>query len=222
MIRLIIRNLNKTKIKISLSILCIVIILGIFHACGTIIFREIKCRDFEFQEDLKWFAGNVGDVITLSTNGNETKKFIIEDKYIIHTKKYTSDSGCGCHDIWGIVLSSANDTIIMNGESVYVEKNTARKYNSFFIKYNNKASGFIDEDKSIVTNYTLNNITFAQVLIFKYSHTENNQFKKIAIAPELGVVELTETNGNIWHNTDLATKLNINISSFEYSERTCE
>jgi len=187
-----------------------------------LIFREMKCRDFEFQDDLKWYAGNVGDVITLSTEDKETKKFVVEDKYIMHTKKYTSDTGCGCQDIWGIVLSSDNDTIIINGESAYVENDAAKKYNSFFIKHNNKASGFIDEDKSIVTNYTIDNITFAQVLIFEYSYTENNQFKKIVIAPELGVVELTETNGTVWKNTDLETKLNIDITSFEYSEQTCE
>jgi len=47
-------------------------------------------------------------------------------------------------------------------------------------------------------------------------------FKKIVIAPELGVVELTETNGTIWKNTNLETKLNIDITSFEYSEQACE
>ena len=112
MIQSIIRKSNRMNAKISLSILCIVIILGIFHSCNKLLFREIECRDFEFHDDLKWFAGNVGDVITLSTNDNETKKFTIEDKYIIHTKKYTSDIGCGCQDIWGIFLSTAHDTIV--------------------------------------------------------------------------------------------------------------
>ena len=207
------------KAKNSLSIICAVIVLVAFSSCNKLMFREIKCRDFEFQDDLKWYAGNVGDTITLSTHGgNETKKFVIEDKYISHTKKYTSDTGCRCHDIWGMVLSTAHDTIVMNGESVYVEKNPAKKYNAFFIKYNNKASGFIDEDKGILLNY----INFDQVMIFSYPYTENNQFNKIVIAPEIGVIELTETNGNVWLNTDLETKLNIDISSFEYYEKTCE
>ena len=219
---MLINKLNEMKTKNRLSIIGMVIILGVCHSCGTIIFREVKCRDFEFQDDLKWYPGNVGNVISLSNKDNETKEFIIKDKYIIHTKKYTSDTGCGCHDIWGILLSTSNDTIIMNSESVYVENNKAKKYDYFFIKNNNKGSGFINEDKSIVTNYSIGNITFSQVLIFEYSHTENNQFKKIVIAPEIGVVELTETNGNIWKNMNLETKLNIDIVSFEYSEKTCE
>ena len=68
----------------------------------------------------------------------------------------------------------------------------------------------------------IENKIFAQVLIFEYAHTEKNQFKKIVIAPEIGIVELIATNGDVWRNTDLETKLNIDISSFEYSENICE
>jgi hypothetical protein len=42
------------------------------------------------------------------------------------------------------------------------------------------------------------------------------------IAPEIGIIELTEVNGSIWKNTNLETKLSIDINTFEYSERTCE
>jgi len=214
---------NKMKTKISISIICIIITLWALHSCGVLLFREVKCRDFEFQDELKWFAGNVGNVITLSNNrGNETKEFIIRDKYILHRIKYTSDTGCDCHDRWGILLSSGNDTISMYSDSKYIETNPSNRYDYLFIKYNNNLSSFTDEDKSIVTNYTIDNITFSQVLIFEYSHDENNQFKKVVIAPEIGIIELTETNGNIWTNTNLETKLSIDMSSFEYSEYVCE
>jgi len=196
--------------------------LGFFNSCGKLMFREVKCRAFEFQDELKWYPGTVGEVIILSNKDNETKEFIVEDKYIIHTQKYTSDTGCGCHDIWGMVLSTSTDTIVMNSESIYIEDHAAKKYDYFHIKYKNKLSGFINEDKSIVTNFTMDSITFHQVMIFEYSHTETNQFKKVVIAPEIGVVELTETNGNVWRNTDLKTKLNTNMNSFEYSEKICE
>jgi len=207
--------------KVSLLIIS-VIVLGVFYSCGKLFWREVKCRDFEFQEELKWYAGNVGDVITLSNNENVTKEFIIRDKYILHRTKYISDTGCDCYDRWGILLSADNDTISMYSDSRYIEKNSAKRYDSFYIKYNNKLSGFITEDKTIVTNYTIDNYTFTQVLIFEYSHTENNQFRKVVIVPEIGVVELIETNGNVWKNTNLETKLNIDVSSFDYSENICD
>jgi len=208
------------KLKISLSITCIILI-GFFHSCG-LFFTEVKCRNFEFQDELKWYAGNVGDVITLSNKDNETKEFIIKDKYIHHRIKYISDTGCGCHDWWGMLLSTGNDTINMYSHSRYVYDKPATKYDYFYIKYNNKLSGFVTEDKLIETNYTIENKTFAQVLIFEYSHSENNQFIKVVIAPEIGIVELTETNGNVWKNIDLETVLSIDMNSFEYSETTCE
>ena len=114
----------KKVFKSRISVLSLIfIVVGLFHSCGKIIFREVKCREFEFQDELKWYAGNVGDLITLSNKENLTKEFVIRDKFILHTKKYTSDTGCGCRDIWGLLLSTEKDTIIMNSESVYVENN---------------------------------------------------------------------------------------------------
>ena len=208
------------KTKIILRLICTLALIS-SYSCGTI-FREVNCRDFEFQDELKWFPGNVGDALTLTNDINETKEFIIKNKYILHRTKYISDTGCNCHDRWGILLSVGNDTISMYGDSQYIEKNSADRYDYFFIKHNDKLSGFITEDKSVVANYSVDDITFAEVMIFEYSHTESNMFNKIVIAPEIGVVELTETNGNIWRNLDLETKLNIDISSFDYSENTCE
>ena len=205
---------------VVLTLICMVVF-GVYHSCG-IMFREVSCRDFEFQDELKWYAGNVGDVLTFSNNESKTKQFVIKDKYLFHVTKYISDTGCGCHDGWGILLSAENDSISMYSQSKYVENKSANRYDSFYIRANGKLSGFITEDKSIVTNYTIENKTFAQVMVFEYSHTESNQFKKIVIAPEIGIIELIETNGTVWRNVDLETKLNIDKDSFEYSENTCE
>ena len=209
----------KSKIILLLSG---IFLTGFFPSCGVLMFREVKCRDFEFKEELKWFAGNVGDVLTFKNNHNETKEFVVAEKYIFHRTKYTTDTGCDCHDQWAILLTAGNDSISMFGDSQYIEAKSAKRSDSFYIKFNNKISGFITEDKSIATNYKVDNTTFAQVLIFEYAYTENNMFKKIVIAPEIGPVELIETNGNAWINTRLETKLNIDIHSFEYSENTCE
>ncbi|MDR1698464.1 MAG: hypothetical protein LBR75_01385 [Prevotellaceae bacterium] len=207
------------KLRISAMLLIATLFLS---SCGELMFREINCRSFEFQDDLKWYAGNVGDVITLSNQANETKEFIIEDKVIFHTKKYTSDTGCGCYDRWGMQLIGSKDTITMYSESVYIEKNAAESSNYFLITFNNVFSGYFDENRSIVSNYTIESNTFAQVLIFDYLPAANKQFNKIVIAPEIGVVQLIEANGNIWTNTDLNRKLNIDMNSFKYNENTCE
>ncbi len=196
--------------------------LGLLNSCGKIIFREINCRGFEFDDELKWFAGNVGDILTLKNETDDSINFVIRDKYILHRTSYISDTGCGCHDRWGILLTAGNDTINMYSDSKYVEKQTANRYDNFYIKYNNTLSGFITEDKQIEINYSIDNVVFEQVLIFSYSHTEDNQFKKIVIAPEIGVAQLTDSKGNIWTNKNLETKLNVEWNSFDYSENTCE
>jgi hypothetical protein len=195
--------------------------LGVFYSCGKLFWREVKCRDFEFQDELKWYAGNIGDTITLSNKENEKKEFIVIDKYIYHRTKYISDTGCDCHDIWGIVLSAEKDTIGMYSHSFYIEKNKAEKYDYFYIRLNNQVSFFKTENKSIISNYSIGDKQFAQVLIFELKQAENYQINKVVVAPEIGVIELTETNGNVWKNTNLETKLNIDISSFDYSENVC-
>ena len=204
--------------KVSTLIIC-VIMLGVIHSCGLLFWREIKCRDFEFQDELKWYPGNVGEVITFSNEENEMKEFVIREKYISHRAKYYSDTGCDCLDLWVIMLSSGSDTIRMYGNSFYIEKQKATRHDYFYVRYNNKLSRF--KDGSIVSNYAIENKTFAQVMIFEHPHTENNQFKKVVIAPEIGIIELIEANGNIWRNIDLETKLNIEMNSFKYSETTC-
>ena len=211
---------NKMIKKVRLLIIC-VIMLEVFYSCGKLFWREIKCRDFEFQDDLKWFAGNIGEIITLSNKENETKEFIIRDKYIYHRTKYISDTGCSCHDIWGILLSTEKDTIGMYSHSSYIEKNKSEKYDYFYIRLNNQLSVFKSENKSIIENYSIGDKPFVQVLIFEFQD-ENNPIKKVVVAPEIGVIEITETNGSVWKNTDLETKLNIDISSFDYSENICD
>jgi len=210
---------EKTRKLFTLCIICM-FIFGFFHSCGVLMFRKINCRNFEFQEELKWYAGDIFDVMTFSDQENNIKKFVINDKYLFHTTRYYSDTGCDCYNLWGILLVSGSDTLSMYSESSYIEKRTAKRRDSFYAKYNNIASG--SRDRSIETNYAIENKTFAQVLIYDYSHTESSQLKKIVIAPEIGIMELFEVNGTIWRNMDLETKLNIDISSFDYRERACE
>ena len=209
--------------KTRLILLLIGILIGgMFSSCNILLFRTIDCRDFEFQDELKWYAGTMGNVLTLTNEANETKEYAIEDKYIYHRTKYISDTGCNCWDIWGILLSAENDTISMYGGSYYFESDPADRYDRFYIRHNDKVSRFSSGERSIVTNYSVNNIVFPQVLVFEYAYTQDNQIKKVVIAPETGIIELTETNGNIWRNTDLETKLKTSIDSFDYSENVCE
>ena len=66
---------------VALPIICM-FIFGVFYSCGVLMFREINCRNFEFQEELKWYAGNINDIITFSDQVNKTKEFVINEKYL--------------------------------------------------------------------------------------------------------------------------------------------
>ena len=58
-------------------------------------------------------------------------------------------------------------------------------------------------------------------MIFEFQD-ENNPIRKVAVAPEIGVTEIKETNGVVWEKTHLETILNVDISSFDYSENICD
>ena len=70
----------------SKTILSLIGIFVLFHSCISV-FREVTCRDFEFEEELKWYPGVVGDAVTFISNQDETKTFVIVDKYLQHRTK---------------------------------------------------------------------------------------------------------------------------------------
>jgi hypothetical protein len=69
-----IMKMINNKIKIILGI---IILSGLIFSCKKIIFREIKCREFQITGENYWFPLNTGDsvVFVKSSNGERKKTF---------------------------------------------------------------------------------------------------------------------------------------------------
>ena len=208
--------------KINIIVLITFLIL-IFQSCGILFYRKIECREFENIEDLRWFPGKIADTITFYKQDNTIVKFEISDKYILHMKQYISDTGCGCFDRWGILLTNKKDTISMFSDAKYVYNNKPNRYDKFYIKTNNILSGFITEDKDTLEFISINGNKIYNITKFRYDHTDSLKFKSVYIAKDIGIVKLERVNGEIWINKDLMKKDTsyTNISSFDFSEQYC-
>lgn len=210
---------SKKTIAISLIIMATGLIL---QSCGTLIFQEIVCRDFENKDDLNWYAGNIGDTISFVNANNQTMNFTVKDKYILHRTKYISDTGCGCHDMWGILLTSNTDTISMYSHAKYVYDNKANRYDRLNVEIDRELASFITEDKSIIGGFEIDTVKFEKVIKFEYNHIKEKQFKCVYIAENIGIIQMERVNGEIWRNKNLTKLLNSDFDSFIYEETTCE
>ncbi|MBN2891738.1 MAG: hypothetical protein JXL97_07715 [Bacteroidales bacterium] len=191
-------------------------------SCNKLFFKKVECRSFEYTEELEWFTGEKNDTVTFIKPDSNTIDFVISDKYLIHRTLYHSGSDCNCKDLWGILMVNETDTISIFSESYYIENNDAEKSDNFYIIAEGHLSGFINEDVTIIQNFTVDSITFNEVKKFEYPHANNSQFHKIYIAKEIGIVQMEKVDGEIWINQNLTNPLATNLESFEYSENTCE
>lgn len=187
-------------------------------SCNKLIFREVICREFEQTTDLEWFAGNIGDSIVLVENGTTRHKFKVYDKYILHRKKYKSDTGCGCHDMWGATYVSGQDSIGIWTEEKYVEKKTANRYETLPMKISGISSGFIEEDVQSIGGIVINGVSFNNIRKYSYQHSEPFQFKTIYVAPKIGILQMERVNGDIWTNQYLSNTLNSDKSTYIVKE----
>lgn len=214
--------MKNIKMKLVFALIVLIAIGGMLKSCGVLMFVEIECRDFENHDDLKIYAGNIGDSIAFVNSNNQTMKFNIDHKYIYHRTKYVSDTGCGCNDMWGIMLVSNSDTISMHSDAKYVYDNKANRYDRANIEIDGALASFFTEDKSIVNNFVIDTVKFDKLIKFEYNHTGNMRFKRVYIAENIGIVQMERVNGEIWINKNLTEHLNTDYKSFLYEESTCE
>lgn len=211
----------KTK-KNKVILLIIISTTIILQSCGVLMFQKIDCRGFENKDDLKWFAGKIGDTITFVKPDNTSISFIVNDKYILHRTKYISDTGCGCHDMWGILLTSNSDTISMYSQSKYVYDNKANRYDRLYVEIDKELASFTTENKSIIDDFEIDTVKFEKVIKFEFNHIKEKQFKRVYIAENIGIIQMERVNGEVWKNKDLTKVLNTDFNSFIYEETTCD
>ncbi len=197
---------------------------AVFYSCGLLFFREIECRDFQIKGEEYWFPLQVGDsVVFINSTTHVGKKYTVVDKQISHRTKYVSDTGCGCLDYSGMLLTSGTDSLWFSDELRYVEEDEGNYYEDIFFVINGVQSGFYETYKTHLASYTLNSITFADVEFFEYTAwKEGLCVKKLYRAKDLGIISFELVNGEIWINGNLTKTGKTTQDSFAYSENTCD
>jgi hypothetical protein len=199
-------------------LICVIILSN----CGKAIFREIDCRDFELQQEYYWFNSIKGDSINFKSESNKNKGFIVADKWIEHRTKYTSDTGCGCMDLSGLLIANASDTIHLVNQLTYVEDNEGTSYETLIFIIDGVRTDFFETSITLLTSYIIEGITLSDVKKFEYPETENPNIKSIYLAKNIGVVKIEMTDGTVWVNTDLQEKPPTSISEFRFKTNICE
>lgn len=207
--------ISKSFIFLGLSIL-------LFSACKEAIFREVPCRAFAEQEDLQWMVGNKKDTLSFLTSNKTLHHFTVAAKDIIHRKKYVSDSGCGCNDIWEVLYTEGTDSLVVVFFTKYVENKPATKYEDVAAVFNHTTSYFNETKRTVLSNYTIDSTSFTEVYQYANTYTGANQVKAIYLIKHVGIAQMEMTNGDIWTNTRLNTKKTVDKSSFDYQENTCQ
>lgn len=197
---------------------------GLFLSCGKIIFREIKCRNFQLKGENYWFPLYVGDsVVFINPSTNARKKYIVVNKYISHRTEYISDTGCGCLDVSGMLLTSGSDSLWFKNELRYVEDQKGNYYEDIIFVIKNKKSGFFETERTKLNTYSLDSINFTDVELFECKDCkENLKVKKMYRVRNLGIISFELVNGEVWINENLSKIGLTTMDSFEYSENTCE
>jgi hypothetical protein len=207
-----------SKILLLSLLLCTLSLIN----CGKLFFREIDCREFELGEEYYWFNSNNGDSVIFTSQSNMELAFIVGDKWIEHRTQYTSDTGCGCLDLSGMILSNESDTITLINQLTYVEDNNGTRYETLILTINGGSNEFHETSIITLPTYSIEDASFSNVKKFEKAETENPNIQSLYLAENLGIIQIEMMDGTTWTNSDLAPKNPTELTSFRFETNKCE
>jgi len=190
-------------------------------SCGILPFQEVVCRDLGTTEESYWFPAKMGDSVTFVNTKNEQIKLYVTDKSMYHTTKYYSDTGCGCYDWSGMLLANKTDSIWFTNEVRYIYDNEDNGEVYVQVELNGIASGFDENDVTLLPSLAFDNQTFTDVKKYEYGYTNAARTKTVYFAKNIGIIRFEMVNGEIWTNTQLTPEVTSILETFEYKEEEC-
>ncbi len=216
-------SITHTQIKMKKTLyLLLLAALVALASCNNSTHREVDCRNFELTNELYWFSGGVGDSVIFTNATNRRIAFRIMDKSSQHTKRYTSETGCGCNDWSGMLLTDGVDSMWFYSSVKYAENQEGKQYEDVYIILHHEQSYFNETTRENLANYSIDTFEFSNIKKFEYSYTKPSQIKSVYMVKDLGVVQFKTAGGEVWTNTNLSTYAPNTINSFSYSENICD
>ncbi len=192
-------------------------------SCGTLVFRDVTCRDFKLTNQNYWFPVNVGDSVVFINSHNKRMVLNVVEKKIEHTTRYYSDTGCSCNDWSGMMLINSTDTIWVNATNDYVFDNKDERSEEMMLNINHVKSGFYGTQSTLLPTYSIGDNQFKDIKQFTGTNTDSTHVKTVYMAKNAGIIRFEMVNGETWTNKSLAQDSIPNlIKTFEYVEGPCE
>jgi hypothetical protein len=188
--------------------------------CSNFIFRDIDC--FDISNELKLFPGSVGNTLTLKNATGSSLLFTIIKKVAEHISGYISDTGCSCHDYWRVDLQTDDFTFTFATTLQYIENNEGTRLEDLVIKVGSNEQMFTVGNREYHESYDFAGTQVQKVIEYKKTGASADEFSKIYLAKEIGLVRLVKGNGDTWTNTQLTPNLESGTDTWDYTEFLCE
>ncbi|MCB9426311.1 MAG: hypothetical protein H6584_04705 [Flavobacteriales bacterium] len=193
-----------------------------FISCDLLPYKDVNCRPFVLKGEMQWFPEQTGETVRFTNTSNQTKDFTVVDKFIAHRTSYVSDTGCGCRDLSGMLLTTSDKgSIWFNDRNNYIYDKPDKIQENVFIVINDVQSGFYEIHKTKLDQHTINDVIINDVERFDFAYTDDTKVKRLYRAKSIGVIQFELVNGEVWTNEKLVPTKTQELSSFKYSEDTC-
>jgi hypothetical protein len=200
-----------------------ILVAMLLGSCSILPFHNVTCKPFAIRGEEYWFPSQVGETVIFVNGKNIEKTYTVTDKYISHTTNYTTDTGCACRDMSGMLLINVNDSIWFNNQLIYQENQEEKYYEDIFLIIDGKQSGFYETSKKQLDSYSVGTTVFSDIELFECPECEVDlSVKKLYRVKNLGIVQMELVNGEIWVNKNLSDYRTIEKESFEYNEYACD
>jgi hypothetical protein len=204
------------------KVFILLFITAFFSNCNKLIFREIECNPFEMNVEYFWNSSNEGEKIVFTNSLNQRKELVVADKTITHRTKYVSDTGCGCYDFSGMLMTNGSDSIWFKNELQYIENQIGENYTDIVFSIEGQQSLFYEVHSKNLPTYIIDSITFKNVLKLEYDYNKRLNVKAFYLVKNLGIIRFEMVNGEVWTNENLTEFRKNTIEDFNYTENICD
>jgi hypothetical protein len=204
------------------TLLLLVILAVSLAACGKLWNRERDCNAFKLSNEVFWFPKPIGSQYVFKNASGDSVLFTKADNYIWHTTGYTTDTGCGCNDQSGQLLTAGNDSIWFNTEMRYIEDNLPQRIETIGVVLNGRKAIFTEADRtSQDTLYVHEDMLYNTRKYARAAAGDALTPVTIFLAENNGLVRIVFQNGQMM---ELASPPNlfVTVNDFLYGEGWCD
>jgi hypothetical protein len=208
---------NQTRVLILITT-CAIALAG----CGKLWNREIDCNIYAVSDETFWFPDPVGSQFMFKGSSGDSIVFLKLDNYIWHTTGYTTDTGCGCNDRSGQLLTAGNDSLWFNTEMSYIENNIPQRYETIGVVLNGHKSVFTTTELLSIDSIQIGGQVFSNIKKYELEATSDSLAPKmIILGQDKGILRIVLQNGMLLESNPINAS-SVRISDFNYSEGWCD